>query len=381
MAFLKGYTQEPLEEFNRFYQQWENAKEVERKPVVENFIQACKGNGAPFIGGDTAVFIYLGTAENICVAGDFTAWKEDSICLENIPGSDIWFHKLSFPADARLDYKFVKDGKEWLNDPLNPRTLPGGYGNNSELVMPGYVFPYEIVEDTTIQGGRLETFPLIAKEADKEYSITVYLPASYPTVPGMVYPVAYFHDGPEYLEYGRAVKVLDNLIEKGRIRDIIGVFVKPVDRIKEYGLEEKEEYMDFFVHDLISAIDGKYRTARNAESRATIGCSLGGNISAWLCIDHPALIGNCGLHSPAVWLNENEGLKKILSLDHTSVKWFAIWGSYEPTIHIQALQIADHLQKIGAEYRTQVLPEGHSWGLWRARTDDFLQYFFPPVKE
>ena len=103
----------------------------------------------PFIeGGTTAHFIYNEPATQVLVVGDFNFWDPgNAVAMTNFPGTNFRYHSQQFEVNARLDYKFVVDGSNWILDPLNPNTITGGFGPNSELAMPEYEQPWEIEEN------------------------------------------------------------------------------------------------------------------------------------------------------------------------------------------------------------------------------------------
>jgi enterochelin esterase family protein len=40
-------------------------------------------------------------------------------------------------------------------------------------------------------------------------------------------------------------------------------------------------------------------------------------------------------------------------------------------------KVKDYLIEMGYTTYWKELPEGHSWGLWRATLDEMLEFFFP----
>ncbi|MBN1197998.1 MAG: hypothetical protein JXA23_01510, partial [Bacteroidales bacterium] len=67
----------------------------------------------------TACFLYYGEANKVCLAGDETNWMP-AVSFTNIPGTDYWYLKRTYPSQARLDYKIVVNDTLWMLDPLNP---------------------------------------------------------------------------------------------------------------------------------------------------------------------------------------------------------------------------------------------------------------------
>ncbi|MDZ7371072.1 MAG: hypothetical protein ONB12_07880, partial [candidate division KSB1 bacterium] len=108
----------------------------------------------PLIFNDTTVvFVYRGAAESVSLAGDWNGWQPHKMTLD--PALSIWYAVFTFPANARLDYKFVLNETDWILDPANPSICRGGFGDNSELVMPRYKRAEETIPRSDIPTGTL----------------------------------------------------------------------------------------------------------------------------------------------------------------------------------------------------------------------------------
>ncbi|MGE5680569.1 MAG: hypothetical protein ACM34K_06765, partial [Bacillota bacterium] len=112
--------------------------------VIDSFLVYAIPRGIPYIEGETANFIYRGTASMAAVAGDFNDWNPSASQMTRLSGTDFFYFSKKFELNARLDYKLVLNGTNWILDPRNQKQAPGGYGPNSELAMPLYVQPWEI---------------------------------------------------------------------------------------------------------------------------------------------------------------------------------------------------------------------------------------------
>ena len=333
----------------------------------------------PLIEGDTtAIFLYQDDqAASVGVAGDFNGWDPGNGPLTQAGSTDLFYRSYIFEPNARLDYKFVV-GSNWILDPLNPNTVLGGFGPNSELAMPDYVQPWEIVYDPDIPHGQVETFQFTSQILGQSHQVQVYLPPSYQSATNRSYPSAYFQDGQEYLSLADADHTLDNLIANGDISELIGVFVRPNDRNSEYAGAERVQYRQFFVEELVPYIDANYRTVDDPARRAVLGASFGGNISALISFDHPDLFGLCGLHSGAFWPNSYETNGVVLDGPAKEIRVASVWGSYEGSLSGNMTMVGDELLLQGYDLYSNEYPEGHSWGLWRATLDELLIFFFPP---
>lgn len=341
----------------------------------------------PFVIGDTAVFAYRGEAESVDWRGDFTGWDTSSDFQgQRIGTSDVWFMRAQFPTDARLDYKIVVNGSNWILDPANAHQQYGGFGPNSELRMPDYIYPETTIPREDIQHGSLS--PVITKFSDAlGYAVNyrVYRPVGYPDVTDM--PSIYITDGQEYADsnLGSMVTVLDNLIADGKIKPVLAVFVDPRnpknsnENRREAEYVENPDYAQFLAEELVPLIDALYKTNQSAATRAVLGTSLGGLNAAYTGITYPDVFGLVGIQSPAFWIStdghiydlwdEAETLPQKIYLTNGNYAWDAAQTDIEPMTTIFAAK------NIPFTY-TQV-NEGHSWGNWRALLDDILLNFFP----
>jgi len=345
--------------------------------VIDSFMNVARQQGIPFIEDSTANFIYLGTPNSVAVPGDFNSWSINSHYMTNLEQTNLWYFSEVFEMNARLDYKFVLNGSNWILDPENPNTVLGGFGPNSELAMPEYIQPWEIAYNPNINHGTQETKSILSTLLNGTYQLKIYLPPGYNPNSSTSYPSVYFQDGFEYLNLANAVNVIDNLIDSNKIAPLIAVFVKPNNRNSEYGGDLREEYQSFFIEELVPFIDSAYNTITESSSRLVMGPSLGGNISALISYNNADVFANCGIHSGALWVNNNEAINLIINGPVKDVKWSSIWGSYEGTIKSTMRMMRDELISKGYEFDWLELPEGHSWGLWRATIDRILKYFFP----
>ncbi len=344
--------------------------------VIDSFMNVARQQGIPFVENNTANFIYRGTPNTISIAGDFNGWNPSVNFMSNLSQTDFWYLSKSFEMNARLDYKFVLNGNNWILDPENPNTILGGFGPNSELAMPEYVQPWEIEFNPDIQHGTVETTSIFSNHLNATYQLKIYLPPGYNGNGEEKYPSVYFQDGFEYITLGSAVNVLDNLIDSNKIQPVVAVFVKPNNRNEEYAGSKRVQYRLFFAEELVPFIDSLYKTINNPLQRLVIGDSFGGNISALIAYNHPELFGLCGLHSGAFWQNNFETYNLIVNGEVKNIKWSSVWGSYE-SLQTNLRNFRDSLLSKGYQLDWLELPEGHSWGLWRATIDVILQYFFP----
>ncbi len=344
--------------------------------AVDSFIVYARTRGIPFITGDSANFIYRGNVNSISVAGDFNGWNS-SWNMINLPQTNFWFYSKIFESDARLDYKFVTNGSNWILDPENPKQVMGGFGPNSELAMPDYIQPWEINYRANIPHGTIINKTIFSVNVNTTYQLRIYLPPDYDSSSAKRYPTVYFQDGFEYITLGYAANVIGNLLDSNKIEPVIAVFVRPNNRNDEYAGNKRNQYRLFFVDELVPYIDSTFKTIKQANKRLVLGDSFGGNISAIISYNHPEVFGLCGLHSGAFWPYNYEIYNQIINGPIKNIKWCSIWGSYEGSLVTNMRNFRNFLQNNNNQLYWKERPEGHSWGLWRETIDDMLMFFFP----
>ena len=351
---------------------------LERQAIADSFVAFIAANDSfPFIEENSiAYYIYTGTANSITVPGDANIWDGTLFPMTQIDGTDFWYRGQVFEPDARLDYQFVLNGSDWILDPRNPHQCVGGYGPNSELAMPDYLYPPEIKYNAGIPHGTFHDTVFYSIKLSNSRTIRVYTPPSYNPSSSMRYPLILFHDGIEWTTLGYAKNILDNLINENRIDPIVAVFVPPVDRSNEYAFNQRFLFEDFIVEELMPYIRNKYKVRLDAAGNAMTGFSFGGLISTQICYNNPEVFGLCGPMSPAYWPNDHAVYLSVLNGTKKDLKFYVDWGSYELDLATDGRVLVQNLVSKGYEDVVwNEWHEGHSWGNWYAHLDNVLMHF------
>lgn len=334
----------------------------------------------PYVEGERVAFLLRDPgAHSVAVAGDFNGWNKERDQAQRLVGTDLWLFEATFPLAARLDYKFVVDGGRWILDPANPRNQRGGFGDNSELRMPGYQPSPWVERRPDTPRGTLTAGTIDSAALGYPVNYRVYAPAGYDELADL--PVLYVTDGHEYADdkMGSLVIVLDNLIAAGRLRPLLAVFIDPRFQGRNLRGEQyilSEDFVRFATDELVPVIDANWRSSPRREDRGILGTSLGGLNSAWFALRAPRTFGRIGIQSPAFQAGEGRILDLYRAAPRLDGDLFLTWGTMhdfgEHTLEFQRL-----LDEKGYSYRYLTVPEGHSWGQWRALLDDILLAFWP----
>ncbi len=353
----------------------ESADPADRAQLVSDFLAST--TKPHFENDTTAVFLWQGSASSMLVTGDFTGWSSQGRTMERLSTTNLWYRIDTFEADARLDYKFIRSGSSWILDPANPLRVPGGFGPNSELAMPGYVQPWEIEEDPAAAKGQLDSHTFASSIMGNSRQVQVYLPAGYDASRSEAYPVILYHDGSDYTNLASIKNTLDNLIHQEQVEPIVAIFVNPLNREAEYATSSTTTFTRLIVEELIPWVEANYHVSTVASRRAVTGPSYAGLASARHCFEHPEVFGLCAPYSPSFWVSGGALLNEMSQADLSNIKWYVEWGTYEGSITTTGAMFEGILTQHGATYKANVWNEGHSWGMWRAHQDDMLTFFFP----
>ncbi len=363
---------------------------VERSERVGELWEALRAEGrVPYAQGDSMAFLWRGAASTVASPGDHSGWNPSGQALARVGLSDVWMRVNRFPAAARIDYKLVLNGSNWILDPNNPHQQYGGFGPNSELRMPEWVFPTETVRDPNVPAGMLSPDLLIASDT-LGYSVRyrVFMPAAYEGLDDL--PVVYVTDGHEYSDdrLGALRIVADNLIYQGRAAPAIVVFVDP--RSVTSGQNQRADqyvqnpaFAHFIARELVPAIDAAYRTREHRDGRVILGTSLGGLFSVYLGLLQPDVFGRLAVQSPAFWVTEDPdwwtGPSIYQMVAMAPAAPFGVYmsaGTINDT-EVEARRMRDIMLSRGYQVTYHEVPEGHSWGNFRALIDEVLMALVP----
>jgi enterochelin esterase-like enzyme len=379
-----------ISEFTELLNQAELKKAFERQSSIDRYFARLQS--APITRDGTAVFIWRGAASSVQLVGDMNNWDvEAAPYFIRLEGTDLWYLETVFETDARLDYKFVINGDDWRLDPLNPKTIMGGFGPNSELIMPDYTVPDELLPaDGTKATGTLEQHTLDSLHLGQTRTFFVYEPAG--QLVGAKTPSIYINDGGDYLNLIDATAILDKLIADREIPPLVAVFIPPINSNLEYALDDA--YASFLADELVPFIQRTYDTDPDPARTGTLGASMGGLEALFSAITRSDVFGLAAGQSGAFSVGDDAIIDKLeiasLAYDiggtsRRDLRIYLVVGTYETAISGDSStgdllaanrRLADALESTKYAFMYKERPEGHSWGLWKATLGQALSYLF-----
>ncbi|TPG69405.1 esterase family protein [Brevibacillus laterosporus] len=233
--------------------------------------------------------------------------------------------------------------------------------------------------------GSLSEVTLSSQHLGTTETLLIYTPPFYS--PLYSYPVLYAQDGRDYLSLGRLPGMLDSMLDKREIQNLIVVFI-PVELEKRRSRyhpdgEEFDAYIRFMAEEIVPYMDKNYATEPLSGGRTLIGDSLGGTVSLATAIRYPHTFGNVASQSGALYdsfytLAENSHSLEQLSLyleigtKETAVSTSrGIIDLFTP--HQRFVEL---LQQKKATFHLELSEGDHTWEHWQAHLPQIIRYFY-----
>jgi len=296
---------------------------------------------------------------------------------------------LELPSDSRIEYKIevIRGGAvESIEDPLNPSRARDPFGANSVLHTTGYERPAWTFADPEARTGTVERHRRPSEALGRDVDIDVYLPARF-RLTGQ-YPLLVVHDGGDYLEYSAMQTVLDNLIHRLDMAEVVVAFTNPRERLVEYA--DFEPHARHIAEELVPWLETELPLATNPAARGVMGASFGAVASFSVARRYPGRFGRVLLQSGSFAFSDigtSERGPLFAPVEDMvngfrdrpeafSEQVFVSCGRYESLIY-ENRSLVPVLQSTGMEVRYVEARDGHNWENWRDRLRDGLSWLFP----
>jgi enterochelin esterase-like enzyme len=353
--------------------------------AVDRFVE---GRSFPVIDDGTSTFVYRGEADTVRLR-HWVYGLAATPTFTRLDGTDLWYVVLDVPRDSRIEYKIEVvrgDHVESIQDPLNPLIARDPFGANSVLQTDGYARPAWTLPDPEARRGTLVAHRSNSPALGRDVDLTLYLPARFR--PTSRYPLLIVHDGSDYLDYSAMQVVLDNLIHRLELAEIVVAFSKPQDRLVEYA--DHEPHARYIADELVPWLETEFPLIAAAGGRGLMGASFGAAASFAVARRHPDMFGRMLLQSGSFAfsdIGESERGPLFAPIEAMvnafrahpepfSERVFVSCGTFESLIY-ENRSLVPVLQSTGMEVRYVEARDGHNWENWRDRLRDGLSWLFP----
>ena len=342
----------------------------------------------PIVEGTHCTFLYRGQAEAVNLR-HFIFGLPSVQPFAPVEGTDLWFLEIEIPAKSRIEYKFevVHSGHgRWIEDPLNPNRSRDPFGSNSVCHGEGYAVPDWTQPDPEARTGTLDEIVVPSRALRRETRVTLYLPARFRTT--RRYPLLIAHDGKDYLEYAGLRTVLDNLIHRLEVAEVIVACIDSPNRLVEYA--NHLAHARYVTRELLPALEERLPLIGRPEGRALLGASFGAVASLAAAWRYPDVYGGLLLQSGSFAFTDigpqrrGPAFEPVARFVNTyrnqpvsvAERVFLSCGTYESLIY-ENRSLVPLLQSTGMDVRYVEARDGHNWENWRDRLRAGLAWLFP----
>jgi enterochelin esterase-like enzyme len=379
VLFAAGCTSEP-QSWSALQKQLPGMEAAARESAIEKFIAA--KHGTPIIENQTRL-IFLAKDKDghpPRIVGDFNAWAVTPKGYDvevgkttRLEGTSWSYLESASYTNARLEYGLLFD-KEYAVDPMNQRQVPAFAGPRSEVRMPFFVAQPEVDEAGSSPKGEVIAETFDSRSLGGKRRVWFYVPPGYAAAKDELFPVMYVLDGGNYVEKMDVPRVLDHLIANKTIPPVITVFSEPADRQEEYSRNPK--WRAFIAHELVPAVDKRFRTFPTPDHRVILGSSLAAYGAVDLAVAEPSVFGLCAAIAPpdqtaTVVSNQANARAAVVS-----IKFFVLGGVYDSLISGARL-LRTTLDSYQAPVTYLEVSEGHNTNTFRGHLDDALRALLP----
>lgn len=278
-------------------------------------------------------------------------------------------------------YQFASDTRRFP-DPTNPDSIRVSRKKMSVFTVGGT--PQTDLYVSNPMHGKMDTLVFQSRNEKAVRRIIVYTPPQYKDN-DLHYPVLYLLHGlngneTAWIDRGRAVQILDNLIAQEKAKPMILVMPdanprcligqrEDVSLFKNLLLYSSWDKMEFekCYPEMDSLLSNRYRFSTRAGSRAAAGLSAGAKQSCNLANLYDSTFSSVGLFSPVV------GRKQLPR--STFAKYWISSGTGD-IFHFCIHNFCKKLQRKHIPYTMYSSPGGHTWRNWRVFFSEYVQTLF-----
>jgi enterochelin esterase family protein len=353
--------------------------------AVDAFLKA---HSFPLVEGPAITFVWRGDADAVNLR-HWVFGLPSSQALARVEGTNLWCLTFELPPGSRVEYKLeiVRGGKgEWIQDPLNPNLARDPFGANSVAHGEGYAIPEWIHPDPDARPGKMDELWIDSKTFGRR-SVGLYLPARFRRT--RRYPLLVVHDGHDYLRYASLGTVLDNLIHRLEIPDVIVALTSSAHRLVEYANDER--HTRFLTDELVPQLERALPVDARPQARCLMGASFGAVAALSTAWRRPGFYGRLLLQSGSFAFTDigdrnhrgplfdpvvafmNQLRARPIAM---SERVFVSCGMYESLIY-ENRSFVPALQATGMDVRYVEARDGHNWENWRDRLREGLSWLLP----
>jgi enterochelin esterase-like enzyme len=282
-------------------------------------------------------------------------------------------------------YGFVVDGVS-QTDPSNHVTKPNFIWRASEVHVPGPGLPWEVA---AVPRGTLHRHFHRSAVTKDDRDFFVYTPPGYDPKAKQAYPVLYLlhgysDDASAWTIIGRAHVILDNLIAEGKANPMLVVMpfgygapeiLNPSVGFRDPAIRRRntDRLRDVLFGEIVPAVERTYHVAKDRESRAIAGLSMGGGQSLSIGLGGLDKFAWVGAFSSAI---PDDPAATFAGLDPARIRLLWVACGTEDFLIAQNRQFHAFLDERKVKHTWIERPGAHTWMFWRRNLAEIAPLLF-----
>jgi len=359
---------------------------------------------------EIVTFLYRSASEldNVFILASFNHVTPQEYVFEHIEGTDIYYKSFILPKDAQAEYRIIENdklggifaGSKYQDrfesllthpDPLSPHIQIF-----SDMVGPGQDVMVALLRDNAphikellnpvVESSKIISYELTSEILGYSRKINVYIPPKYDSKEK--YPCFIILDGSDALKHGKVNTILDNLILKGTIRPVVGIFVDPgvkdgqTTRYQEFALNH--DFANSMINEVIPFVSKYYHLSENKSDYVISGSSYGGLAAIYVAFEYPEKIRNVLSLSGSVHYgegDEHELLIKRIAFSETRDIFLKLYtGKLEGEYHWNSPSWANQL--VSTRHLETILKmKGYDFSFKETAGDHSIAAWLEPLVE
>jgi enterochelin esterase family protein len=197
------------------------------------------------------------------------------------------------------------------------------------------------------------------------------------------------HDGSDYVRYAGLKIVLDNLMDRAEIPDLVVALVDSPDRLREFANDPRHAH--YLTDELVPFLERRLPLEGRPQGRCLMGASFGAVAALSTAWRRPGFYGRLLLQSGSfafadIGDRNHRGplFDPVVGFVNAfrsapiavSERMFVSCGTYESLIY-ENRSLVPVLQSTGMDVRYVEARDGHNWENWRDRLREGLSWLFP----
>ncbi len=350
---------------------------------------------------NTVTFNFIAPdAKKVQLCGDFVTNKDDSKNIAGMVGARLidmkkgkdgtWTYTTEPLPSELYSYTFMVDGVSTI-DPNNPHVYRDfATVNNVFLVGGGLADLFKV---NNVPHGSLHSMWYHSAGIGTDRRLNVYTPAGYEASSYRRYPVLYLLHGSggdenEWVGFGRACQILDNLIAQGKAEPMIIVMPNghadmqaapgesPLGYYKPFHFKDPDQkYVKNFM-EIVNFVDSNFRTVASKEGRAIAGLSMGGGHAVRISTMYRNKFNYIGVFSSGIPADDAVITQGLTNQKNDGVALYWIGIGDQDFVKTYSDNLRKTLDEIGQPYVYRQSGGGHVWNCWRLYLSEFAPLLF-----